>query len=210
MSRGRFITLEGGEGAGKTTQLVALVDALTARGLTVVRTREPGGAPGAEEIRRLLVEGAPDRWDAISEALLHFAARRDHLRRTIWPALARGDWVISDRFVDSTMAYQGYGHELGRSWIATLQKFATDDFLPDLTVILDVPVAEGLRRASARRGSETRYERMDGGFHERIRTGFHDISKRAPRRCVLIDAMPPADTVAAAVLRAVRDRLAPP
>lgn len=206
-SRGRLITLEGGEGAGKSTQLKRLADALRDNGVTVITTREPGGAPGAEQIRRLLVEGDPERWDPETEALLHFAARREHLRHTIRPALDRGDWVLSDRFTDSTMAYQGYGHRLGPEWIVRLQAVAIGDFRPDLTLILDLPAAEGLRRATGRTSDETRYERMDGGFHERMRRGFLAIAEREPNRCVLIDASGSEEVVAAAVLRAVRERL---
>jgi len=204
---GRLITLEGGEGAGKSTQLKRLAGSLAKSGITVVSTREPGGAPGSELIRRLLVEGDPDRWDAETEALLHYAARREHLRSTIRPALVRGDWVISDRFADSTMAYQGYGHGLGRDWVARLHATALGDFRPDLTLILDLPVADGLRRAGHRAGDETRYERMDGGFHDRMRQGFLAIAEAEPERCVLIDAADSEDAVAAAILKAVEHRL---
>ena len=204
---GRLITLEGGEGAGKSTQLKRLAASLAERGITVVSTREPGGAPGSELIRRLLVEGDPDRWDAETEALLHYAARREHLRSTIRPALVRGDWVISDRFADSTMAYQGYGHGLGRDWVARLHATALGEFRPDLTLILDLPVADGLRRAGHRAGDETRYERMDGGFHDRMRQGFLAIAEAEPERCVLIDASGTEDAVAAAILDAVEHRL---
>ena len=204
---GRLITLEGGEGAGKSTQLTRLAGSLANRGIKIVTTREPGGAPGSELIRRLLVEGDPDRWDPETEALLHYAARREHLRSTIRPALERGDWVISDRFSDSTMAYQGYGHGLGRDWIARLHTTALGDFRPDLTLILDLPVEEGLRRAGRRAGDETRYERMDGGFHERMRQGFLAIAEAEPERCVLIDAIGTEQTVAGEILRVVTARL---
>ena len=207
---GRLITLEGGEGTGKSTQVKRLAQSLTERGLSIVQTREPGGAPGSELIRRLLVEGDPDRWDPETEALLHYAARREHLRSTIQPALDRGDWVISDRFADSTMAYQGYGHRLGADWVAALHAAALGDFRPDLTVILDLPVEEGLRRAGGRGDNETRYERMDGGFHERMREGFLAIAKAEPKRCVLIDAGGSVDAVAEAILDAVTERLPVP
>jgi dTMP kinase len=147
---GRFITFEGGEGAGKSTHVRLLAEALRAAGLSVVETREPGGSPGAEEIRELLVHGAVARWDPMSEALLHFAARRDHVTRVIAPALAAGDWVLSDRFADSTMAYQGYGHRLGREVIEQLYALAVGDLAPELTVILDLPVEDGLARAGSR------------------------------------------------------------
>ena len=210
MTAGKLITLEGGEGAGKSTQVARLAQSLTDLGLTVVKTREPGGAPGSELIRRLLVEGDPDRWDAETEALLHYAARREHVRSTIRPALVRGDWVVSDRFADSTMAYQGYGHGLGRDWIDRLHETALGDFRPDLTLILDLPVADGLRRTDGRDGDEDRYERMDGGFHERLHQGFLEIAEAEPERCVLIDAAASTDAVADAILEAVQQRLPVP
>jgi dTMP kinase len=211
VARGRFITLEGGEGAGKSTQIRLLADALRRDGIAVTTTREPGGSPGAERIRALLVDGATDRWDAVSEALLHFAARHDHLLRAVWPALDRGDWVVSDRFADSTMAYQGYGLGLGREPIERLYAEAVGDFRPDLTLILDLPVEQGLARADARaamdEGSGTRYERMGVDFHRRLREGFLEIARREPRRCVVIDATPPVEAVAQAIMNAVRERL---
>src|SRR5688500_12746876 len=176
--RGRFISFEGGEGAGKSTQIRLLVDALAARGLDVIATREPGGSPGAEEIRRLLVSGDPGRWDGVTEALLHFAARRDHLARTVWPALDAGRWVVTDRFADSTMAYQGYGHGLGREPIERLYEVAVGGFAPDLTLILDIPPEAGVSRAHARHDGEDRYERMDLTFHHRLREGFLAIAAR--------------------------------
>ncbi|MBK3799057.1 dTMP kinase [Azospirillum brasilense] len=207
MTRGRFITLEGGEGAGKTTQIRLLADALISLGKRVVLTREPGGSPGAEEIRGLLVSGETGRWGPVTEALLHTAARRDHLERTVWPALEAGHWVICDRFFDSTMAYQGYGLGLGRDLVAALQATALGDFRPDLTLILDLPVEEGLARAAARRGGEDRYERMDVAFHHRLRSGFLDIAAWEPGRCVIIDAGHPVETIQAAILDTVALRL---
>lgn len=207
---GRFITFEGGEGGGKSTNLLMLKAALEGAGHTVVTTREPGGSPGAEEIRRLLVEGAVDRWDAVSEALLHFAARRDHVERVIRPALARGDWVICDRFADSTMAYQGYGHGLGRDVIESLYTLSIGDLKPDLTLILDLPVETGLARAGERGDSEDRYERMKDGFHQRLRDGFLDIARRDPDRCAVIDATATLDTVQAEIRKALAQRLSTP
>ena len=206
-SRGRFITLEGGEGAGKSTQIVRLADALTRAGVPVRITREPGGAPGAESIRTLLVQGEPGRWRPMTEALLHFAARSDHLAATVLPALAAGEWVICDRFADSTLAYQGYGQGLGRDTISALYKTVLGDFVPDLTLILDVPVDIGLRRAASRRNDETRYERMDRAFHERVRQGFLDIARREPGRCAVIDATRNADAVTTDILGIVTQRL---
>lgn len=207
-STGRFITLEGGEGAGKSTQIARLSDWLRRKGRAVVTTREPGGSPGAEMIRKLLVEGPAERWDGATEALLHFAARRDHLRSTVWPALKRGDWVISDRFADSTIAYQGHGHGLDRGMLERLYQVAVGEFRPDLTLILDLPIETGLARAAARRGSETRYESLPKEFHERVRTGFLDIAAREPGRCLVIDATQDIDAVAAAIAQAVAQRLA--
>jgi dTMP kinase len=208
MPRGRFITFEGGEGAGKSTQLDRLAGALRARGLPVVTTREPGGAPGAEEIRRLLVEGETARWDAIGEALLHYAARRDHLVRTVWPALGDGCWVLSDRFADSTLAYQGYGHGLPVRAIEQLHEMVVGNFAPDLTVILDLPVSAGLARVAGRGGGEDRYERMGIDFHERLRQGFLEIARCHPERCVVVSALGGVDDVQAAVWDAVTRRLA--
>lgn len=205
--RGRFITLEGGEGAGKSTQLPRLADALRAAGKAVLVTREPGGTGNAETIRRLLVSGETDAWLPMTEALLHFAARAEHVERVILPAIAAGTWVISDRFADSTMAYQGYGHRLGRAPVLALYRTVVGRFRPDLTLVFDVPVAEGLARASARRGAEDRYERMDRAFHERLRRGFRDIARREPRRCALIDATRPPDAVTARMLACVGQRL---
>jgi len=207
-STGRFITLEGGEGAGKSTQIARLSEWLRQKGRTVVTTREPGGSPGAEMIRKLLVEGPAERWDGTTEALLHFAARRDHLRSTVWPALKRGDWVISDRFADSTVAYQGHGHGLDRAMLDRLYQVAVGDFRPDLTLILDLPIEAGLARAAARRGSETRYESLPKDFHARVQAGFLEIARREADRCVVIDATQGIDAVAAAIARAVSERLA--
>ncbi len=207
MDGGKFITLEGGEGAGKSTQLGVLAKFLRARGLEVLATREPGGAPGADAVRRLLVEGAPERWDATSEALLHFAARRAHLVDTVWPALAAGSWVLSDRFADSTMAYQGYGHGLGREPVEALYRMVVGDFAPDMTLILDLPPEAGLARAAGRRGSrETRYERMALDFHERLRQGYLDIARRDPQRCVVVDATRPVAAVRDDIQRLVAAR----
>ena len=208
MSRGSFITLEGGEGAGKSSQMQLLADALRAKGLELLITREPGGAPGAEEIRKLLVSGEPGRWDPMSELLLYVAARREHVQRTIEPALAAGSWVLCDRFADSTMAYQGYGHGLGRDACERAHRLALGDLVPDLTLILDVPPALGLERAGRRRGAENRYERMELAFHQRIRAGFLEIARLAPERCRVIDARDAIADVAAAVRRAVAERFA--
>lgn len=208
--RGRFITVEGGEGTGKSTQVRMLAEALRGFGLAVVVTREPGGTTAAEDIRALLVEGAVRRWSPVSETLLHYAARREHLDRTILPALAAGQWVVSDRFADSTMAYQGYGLGLGREFVAGLHRLVVGDLRPDLTLVLDLPVEEGLARASARAGCEDRYERMDLGFHERVREGFLAIAGDDPERCVVVDARGSPESVAARLLAQVRASLPVP
>lgn len=204
---GNFITLEGGEGGGKSTQAKKLAEFLTGRGHEVVLTREPGGAPGAETIRKLLVEGASNRWDGMTEALLHTAARRDHLAKTVWPAMRAGKTVISDRFFDSTIAYQGYGHGLDLAGLRTLQKVALGDFVPDLTLILDLPASVGLARAAGRGGAETRYESMDLAFHERLRAGFLAIAAADPGRCKVIDAAQNIEAVHGAIVRAVSAHL---
>ena len=205
--KGRFITLEGGEGAGKSTQIGRLTAWLESRGHVVTATREPGGAPGAEMIRKLLVEGPVERWDGTTEALLHFAARREHLRSTVWPALNKGTWVVSDRFADSTLAYQGYGHGADRAMLGELYAIAVGDFRPDLTLVLDLPVEVGLTRAAARRGTETRYESLPVEFHERVRAGFLEIAAGEPDRCVVIDATQDIDAIAAAIGSSVSTRL---
>ncbi len=196
---GKFITFEGGEGTGKSTQVRRLATRLEAFGYEVVQTREPGGSSGAEEIRALLVNGEAERWTAMSEALLHFAARADHLAEVIRPALARGAWVLCDRFSDSSMAYQGYGQALGREAIDTLCNLVIGDTRPDLTYILDLPVDKGLARALARGEGEDRYEKMGHSFHEKLRQAFLDIAADAPARCVLIDAAASIDEVDEAI-----------
>jgi dTMP kinase len=206
-AKGRFITLEGGEGAGKSTQIARLKAWLEGRGHRVTATREPGGSPGAEMIRKLLVEGPVERWDGTTEALLHFAARREHLRSTVWPALKRGEWVVSDRFADSTLAYQGYGHGIERKIFEQLYEVAAGAFRPDLTIILDLPIEIGLKRAAERRGTETRYESLPRDFHTRVRSGFLEIAAREPKRCIVIDATGTVDAIAQAIADAVSDRL---
>ncbi|WP_373460254.1 dTMP kinase [Pseudokordiimonas caeni] len=211
MARGRFITLEGGEGAGKSTQIRRLAARLQASGIKVLLTREPGGSEGAEEIRGLLVTGEPGRWTAMTEALLVTAARADHVARTVLPALERGEWVISDRFYDSTIAYQGYAHGLGAQKMEDLQRLALGDMAPDLTLILDLPVEMGLARAGHRegqvQGGEDRFERMPKSFHEALADGFRQIAVTHKDRCTLIDATGDADAVEAAIWAAAQARL---
>jgi dTMP kinase len=203
---GRFITLEGGEGAGKSTQVKRLAAALQKKNLAVVTTREPGGSPGAEEIRGLLVNGAPGRWDALTETLLVYAARADHVKHTIGPALLADKWVICDRFTDSTYAYQGAGRGLARETIRRIDAIVLDDFHPDLTLMLDLDIETGLGRAGKRGAAESRFENFDRDFHERLRQGFLDIARRDPGRCVVVDAAQNEDAVAAAIWDAVARR----
>ena len=195
MIKGYFISFEGGEGSGKSTQLRRLGDALENRGIDIIQTREPGGNSGAEEIRRLLVSGTSQRWRPKAELLLHYSARIEHVESVIKPALKEGKWVICDRFHDSTKAYQGYGHELGIDIVNTLHQLLLDDFQPDFTIIFDLPVELGLRRAMGREGAENRYEKMSHAFHERIRIGFLEIARREFSRCVLLDASKNQDEV---------------
>jgi dTMP kinase len=204
--RGWFITLEGGEGAGKTTQRGLLAALIRAAGHDVVETREPGGEAGAEAIRALLVAGEPGRWEPLAETLLHAAARAQHVARLIAPALARGAWVISDRFADSTAVYQGAGQGVAAVTIEAIERATLDGFAPDLTLVLDIPVELGLARAAAR--SETnRYERFDRAFHDRVRAGFLARAAAFPARCVVIDASPGPAEVAGAIAAAVSARL---
>jgi len=205
--RGRFITIEGGEGAGKTTQVGLLVAALERARIRVRATREPGGSPGGEAIRGLLLDGDGDRWNAVGEALLLVAARSDHVARLIAPSIAQGIWVVSDRFADSTLAYQGYGRGLALEDLTTLHRFALGSFTPDLTVILDLPAELGLARVAARASVGDRFERLDRAFHERLRQGFRQIAAGSGGRCVLIDGSSDPQTVHRAVLDAVEGRL---
>ncbi len=206
MPRGRFITLEGGEGTGKSTQARRLAERLRALGREVLSTREPGGSEGAETLRGLLLQGGDDRWSALSETLLMYAARRDHLEKTIRPALARGAWVICDRFLDSTRAYQGAGGGAPDGLIAALERYVVGDDLPDLTLVLDLPVEIGLERAGARTALD-RIEARDDGFHQRLRAAYLQIAIAEPQRCFVIDAAPAPDEVAAGVWSAIQARL---
>ena len=207
---GRFITFEGGEGAGKSTQARILKGLLEACGLSVVLTREPGGSPGAEEIRRLLVEGEPERWTPLTETLLFLAARTDHLARLIGPSLAKGDWIVCDRFSDSTLVYQGIARGLGFDTVARLQDAVPGMIEPDLTILLDVAPDVGLERAGARlEDLETRFERFDADFHDTLRMAFLELAKRHVERYVVVDGSKAPDIVAADIWRIVQDRFAP-
>jgi len=199
-----FITLEGGEGAGKSTQAALLADALVALGLPVLRTREPGGAPGAETLRGLLLSGSIE-WSPLAETLLHFAARAEHIAKTIRPALDAGMWVVCDRFYDSTMAYQGYGRRVDRGVIASLIGYL--GILPDLTLVLDVSDEIAVKRRILRGGDMDRYERLDAAFHTRVRQGFRTLATAEPARCIVIPADMPREEVHAAIMQALRARL---
>ncbi|SFS73864.1 dTMP kinase [Brevundimonas viscosa] len=207
MTQGRFITFEGGEGTGKSTQVARLVDRLRARDLEVLQTREPGGSDGAEEIRNLALNGDAGRWSPMTETLLMFAARSDHLERTIRPALAVGRWVVCDRFADSSRAYQGAGGGVAAAFIEMLDAAVVDATQPDLTLVFDLPVEVGLERAFGRGLFETRFESKGLAFHERLRQGFREIAAAHPERCVIIDADGDPETVAARVWAAVAERL---
>ncbi|MBA4804342.1 MAG: dTMP kinase [Brevundimonas sp.] len=207
MSQGRFITFEGGEGAGKSTQVATLVERLRLRDIEVVKTREPGGSPGAEEIRAIALNGDAGRWSPMTETLLMFAARSDHIERTIRPALEAGRWVVCDRFADSSRAYQGAGGGVPADFIESLDAAVVGATQPDLTLIFDLPVEEGLRRAFGRGLFETRFESKGLAFHERLRRRFLEIAQENADRCVIIDAVGDEATVAARVWAAVEDRL---
>lgn len=203
---GVFISFEGGDGSGKSTQLNLLANALRGLGHEVVATREPGGSEGAELIRKLILEGDADRWSPLSEALLMYAARRDHLERTILPALERGAVVISDRFGDSTMAFQGIAGAFGEDKVRTLHKLVVGEHNPDLTLIFDLPIEEGLRRSGAR-GVEQRFESKGPDFQERARAAFLKIAANEPERCAVIDARGDVADVAIRVMETLKERL---
>ncbi len=205
--QGRFITIEGGEGAGKSTQLRRLAARLTPRVGAPLETREPGGSPGAEALRGLLVTGAADRWSPMAETLILFAARDDHLARRIRPALSAGQWVLCDRFSDSTRAYQGAAGGTDPALIAALEAHVIGETRPDLTLLLDLPAEAGLARASARGDAEARFEGKGLAFHQRLRNGFLAIAAAEPDRVCVIDATPAPEAVEAAIWTAVSDRL---
>jgi dTMP kinase len=203
MAKGLFISFEGGEGAGKTTQIQRLKAKLATAGREVVTTREPGGTAGAEAIRKLLVEGDAYGWDSHTEALLHFAARRDHVKKIIEPALAKGSIVLTDRFFDSTYAYQGYGQGLDVSTIDGIRTLSIGALQPDITLLLDLPVETGLERAAV----QQRYERMGQSFHQKLRQGFLDMAAKAPDRFTIINAAQALEAVETAIWEAVQKRL---
>lgn len=201
---GKFVTFEGGEGTGKSTQLKLLADAIMARGISLIQTREPGGTPEAEALRALLVNGDPGRWTAEAEALLNYAARASHLQKIIRPALASGKFVLCDRFSDSTRAYQGYAGGCDLKLLDALEASIVGHTRPALTLILDIDPAMGLARAKSRADeSEDRYERKGLEFHQRLRAGFLQIAAAEPMRCKVIDASGSIADVKARILSAV-------
>jgi dTMP kinase len=205
---GRFITLEGGEGVGKSTQLKALAEAIVARGHRVVTTREPGGSEGAEAIRALLMHGGEDRWSARAEALLFAAARADHVEKLIRPALGRGDWVLCDRFIDSSRAYQGGAGGLSDADIMTLHRIGSEGMLPDRTLVLTLPMSEAGQRAAKRDGINVdRFGAKNADYHQSVAQGFDRFVKADPARFRLIDASGKAPDVTARLIRAVEDLL---
>jgi dTMP kinase len=210
--RGRFITFEGGEGSGKSTQIKTLAQRLDAAKLRAIVTREPGGSPGAEIIRHLVLSGMGKLLGAEAETLLFAAARDDHVRTVIQPALNQGVWVLCDRFSDSTRVYQGRLGKVSSELLNAMERVTIGNLKPDLTVILDVPVEIGMARAAARRGSGApdRFEAEDVRFHQELRDAYRQIAAAEPKRCVLIDATDNADTVAANVWSAVRERFSAP
>ena len=210
-ARGRFLTLEGGEGVGKSVQAKRLEERLAAVGLAVVRTREPGGSPGAEALREAILSGFAAGFSAAGQALLFSAARVDHLDQTILPALARGAWVVSDRFADSTRAYQGAAGNLSLDFIASLERLTVGANRPDLTLILDLDPEVGLKREAARwnTGPGEGFESAGLPFHRTLRRAFLDIAAAEPRRYAVIDANSSEDDVAAAIWSAVESRLDP-
>ena len=211
---GKFITLEGGEGCGKSTQAKLLQAYLQAKGIDAVLTKEPGGTPEGMLLRQMLVTGDKDKFDAIAECLLYYADRRVHLQKLVWPALAKNQWVISDRFADSTEAYQYYGYNK-RVDFATLQslyQMVAGDFKPDLTLILDMPPEVGMRRSLAKAEQmtvkELRFESRQIEFHNNLRHGFLEIAKREPERCVVLNADTTKEDLHRQIVRVVEERLA--
>jgi dTMP kinase len=208
-SRGRFITFEGGEGSGKSTQIRRLAERLNAAKTRTIVTREPGGSPGAEIIRHLLLSGMGKLLGPDAETLLFAAARDDHVRSVILPALSQGTWVLCDRFFDSTRVYQGRLGQVPSGLVSALQRVTIGDLKPDLTFILDVPVEVGLKRAAERRGSAApdRFESEDVQFHQDLRAAYKQLAVEDPQRCVLIDANADADAVSERIWNALREHL---
>jgi dTMP kinase len=211
LRKGRLITFEGGEGAGKSTQIRRLGEHLARTGANVLMTREPGGSPRAEKLRDFILSGRAASFGPLSEAILFAAARIDHIDTVIQPALRRGAMVLCDRFSDSTRAYQGVMGKAEPRMITLLEKVALGDLKPDLTIVLDIPAAEGLARAAARRGADAAPDRFEGeavAFHDGLRRAFLDIAAGEPDRCCVVDALAPEEEVARKIWRLVEARLA--
>jgi len=205
--RGLFITFEGGDGVGKSTQVKRLGDYLRNQGHTVLETREPGGAPGAEIIRELLVTGAADRWTPMAEALMMYAARAEHLEKTIVPALEHGEIVLCDRFSDSTMAYQGHAGSIGTEKIKDLYDVVVgENYTPDLTYVLHISSGEGIKRAKTRNDAEHRFEDKGDAYHLAVEQAFIDIANSNPNRCILIDANGDKETVTQRLVDALQTK----
>jgi dTMP kinase len=202
-ARGRFITLEGGEGAGKSTQAARLASFLADTGIPVLSTREPGGSPGADILRELLLSGRHD-WAPLAEVMLHFASRAEHIARVIAPALGAGTWVICDRFADSTLVYQGWGLGADRTAIQTLTKMM--NIVPDFTLVLDIDVATTQARLASRGTAADRYEKLGAAFFQRIRDGFQTIARDHADRCILLSGEGDADSVTQALKASLRQR----
>lgn len=205
-SQNSMIVIDGVDGSGKGVQSRRLLQALLDAGLTAMLTREPGGSPAAEEIRELLVQGEPEKWDSMTELLLMYAARRAHLRDTIWPALAAGQWVISDRFADSSRAFQGIAGNLGLDIVETVHQVVVGDFEPALVLILDVPETIALARAARRGDSEDRFEKKGAEYHAQVRDAFLQIAARDTERYQVVNADQTMDTVSSEIMAIVNQR----
>lgn len=201
-----FITFEGGEGSGKSTQAKILHETLVAQGINVISYREPGGTPGAEEIRNLLMQGDKSRWNAKTEALLMSAARADLIYRHIIPELEQGQWVICDRFADSTTAYQGFGHGLGYDKIMELNDFTIETLEPNLTFIFQISPELGMERVMKRKTGHYRFEQLDMDFHRRVAEGYAEVLEKNPHRCIPIDATQDIETTTQVILSFVKER----
>lgn len=211
--KGKFITFEGGEGTGKSTQIKLLAEYLKQKGENVVTTKEPGGTEVGQEIRKLLVCGDKDKFDALAEALLYFADRHVHMVQKVWPEMEKGAWVLSDRFADSTMAYQYYGYNkrLSKEVINELYRIAVGDFKPDLTIVLDIDPKIGLERSFNKAKNmdvkELRFEGRELEFHNNMRQGFLEIAKAEPGRCVVLDANKTIEELHGDIVKVINERL---
>lgn len=210
--KGRFITFEGGEGTGKSTQLRLLAEYLRSKGINAVTTKEPGGTPTGQELRRILVTGDKDKFDATAEALLYFADRHIHMTQKVWPEMEQDAWVLSDRFADSTVAYQYYGYDkrVSREDLDCLYKIAVGNFKPDLTVILDIDpeigLARSFKKADGMDVKELRFEGRELAFHQRMRRGFLEIAEQEPQRCVVLNADKSIEALHEEIIKVITER----